>query len=149
MVNGEMPLDIKVVRPVGRTRISRPPIWTRPLCLTMLLLLIVAGNSRSVTGQGAANSNGQPTTPFASLPGMSTQQVLRTILPENVVVYSPAVVAEEPGAYRSALKVHNRGMEHLYSYTNMFLALVQPQEIVPPGQCGVPTNLCSLFLLLW
>lgn len=76
------------------------------------------------------------TTPFASLPGMTTQQVLRSILPPDAVAYSPVASPDESGSVRdyvSAFRTHSRGMEPLHKYTTVFVDLIAPRHLVPPG----------------
>lgn len=98
-----------------------------------------------VIGTIAGQMDGEDlTTPFASLPGMTTQQVLRSILAHDAIPYS-AVVADDNSttylssrtddAYRSSIRIQNRGMDHLYTFINMFVTLVQPKQIVPKGEC--------------
>lgn len=76
------------------------------------------------------------TTPFASLPGMTTQQVLRSILPPDHIPYTPVSSPDEGYVrdYVSTFKMQSRGMEHVYTYTNMFVSLVTPRHLVPPGE---------------
>lgn len=78
------------------------------------------------------------TTPFASLPGMTSKQVLRSILPPDVIPYTPVTGPEGSAGYVrdyvSAFKVQSRGMEHLHTYVNMFLSFITPRHLVPPGK---------------
>lgn len=126
-----------------------------PMLLVVLLLLLLCLMKSGCSGQsdpssrtdGSAADGGSwwRTTPFASLPGMTTQQVLRSILPPDVIPYTPVSSPEETAGYIrdyvSTFKMQSRGMEHLHTYTNMFMALIMPKHLVPPGN--------SIFLLLF
>ncbi|XP_046448972.1 prominin-like protein isoform X3 [Daphnia pulex] len=117
------------------------------LLVVLLLLLLCLMKSGCCSGQsdpssrtdGSAADGGSwwRTTPFASLPGMTTQQVLRSILPPDVIPYTPVSSPEETAGYIrdyvSTFKMQSRGMEHLHTYTNMFMALIMPKHLVPPG----------------
>jgi hypothetical protein len=108
-------IPVRIIGKMPAVKLRNPALY-----LPLVLHLVVAQT--------------QLTTPFASLPGMTTQQVLRSILPHDVIPYSAAVAPQEAGAYKAVLRVHNRGMEHLYTFTNMFLSFIQPPEVVPPGK---------------
>ncbi|EFX89151.1 hypothetical protein DAPPUDRAFT_95295 [Daphnia pulex] len=113
------------------------------LVLLLLLCLIKSGcsgqsdPSSRTDGSAADGGSWWRTTPFASLPGMTTQQVLRSILPPDVIPYTPVSSPEETAGYIrdyvSTFKMQSRGMEHLHTYTNMFMALIMPKHLVPPG----------------
>lgn len=120
-----------------------------PRLLLVGLLVLCLMNGCSVIGQSdpssrtdgsdpsGADGSWWRTTPFASLPGMTTQQVLRSILPPDVIPYTPVSSPEEATGYIrdyvSTFKMQSRGMEHLHTYTNMFMAFVMPKHLVPPG----------------
>ncbi|XP_046649503.1 prominin-like protein isoform X2 [Daphnia pulicaria] len=111
--------------------------------LVLLLCLMKSGcsgqsdPSSRTDGSAADGGSWWRTTPFASLPGMTTQQVLRSILPPDVIPYTPVSSPEETAGYIrdyvSTFKMQSRGMEHLHTYTNMFMALIMPKHLVPPG----------------
>jgi hypothetical protein len=119
-----------------------------PMLLVLLLLCLmkdcsVIGQSdpssnRQTDGSSTADGSWWRTTPFASLPGLTTQQVLRSILPPDVIPYTPVSSPEETAGYIrdyvSTFKMQSRGMEHLHTYTNMFMALIMPKHLVPPGK---------------
>lgn len=105
----------------------------------VLLVLLVTGPGflDVVHSQEDSSENWWRTTPFASLPGMTTQQVLRSILPPDVIPYSPVNSPEDPGQVRnyvSSFKLQSRGMEHLHTYTNLFLRWISPKYLLPPGE---------------
>ena len=105
---------------------------------TTALFLAVAAVVTAGRGHGAdpdADADWRKmTTPLASLPGLSAQQVLRTILPSDVIPYSTVSDdAVASVAYRSAFKPQTRGMEHVYAYTDLFLRWIGPHHLVPPG----------------
>lgn len=116
---------------------------TTMLWLLVLLCLMKEGSvigqtdPSSRTAEAAADGSWWRTTPFASLPGMTTQQVLRSILPPDVIPYTPVSSPEETAGYVrdyvSTFKMQSRGMEHLHTYTNMFMAFIMPKHLVPPG----------------
>lgn len=116
------------------------------LRLSVALLAALVAQSGRTAGQteaGDAETTWWGTTPFASLPGMTTQQVLRTILPPDAVAYSPVASPDEAATVRdyvSAFRTHSRGMEHLHKYTNLFVDLVAPQRLVPPGSVSAVTQ---------
>lgn len=123
---------------------------TTLLSTTSHLLVLLCLMKGSVIGQtdpssrtDAADGSWWRTTPFASLPGMTTQQVLRSILPPDVIPYTPVSSPEETAGYVrdyvSTFKMQSRGMEHLHTYTNMFMGFIMPRHLVPPG------NNCFLF----
>lgn len=108
-------------------QMERLSVWT-----LFAILLICTVNSQTDQNEGWWR-----TTPFASLPGMTTQQVLRSILPPDVIPYTPVNSPEESSQMRdyvSAFKAQTRGMEHLHTYTNLFLYWVTPKYLVPPGK---------------
>ena len=131
-----------------------------PMLLVLLLLCLmkdcsVIGQSdpssnRQTDGSSTADGSWWRTTPFASLPGLTTQQVLRSILPPDVIPYTPVSSPEETAGYIrdyvSTFKMQSRGMEHLHTYTNMFMALIMPKHLVPPGNShlGGASSSCNL-----
>ena len=131
-----------------------------PMLLVLLLLCLmkdcsVIGQSdpssnRQTDGSSTADGSWWRTTPFASLPGLTTQQVLRSILPPDVIPYTPVSSPEETAGYIrdyvSTFKMQSRGMEHLHTYTNMFMALIMPKHLVPPGNSllGGTSSSCNL-----
>lgn len=117
-----------------KSRLSTTP-WL--LVLVCLMKGSVIGQSDPLGRSDAVDGSWLRTTPFASLPGMTTQQVLRSILPPNVIPYTPVSSPEETAGYVrdyvSTFKMQSRGMEHLHTYTNMFMGFIMPRHLVPPG----------------
>ena len=108
----------------------------RQLLLVLLLVTALDGQQQTGTDGGEDDTWWWRTTPFSSLPGMTSRQVLRSILPPDVIPYTP-VSGPEAGYVRdsvSAFKVQSRGMEHLHTYVNMFLNFITPRHLVPPGK---------------
>ena len=79
-------------------------------------------------------------------------KVLRSILPHDVMPYTPVNVVHDGsgagggagggasgagggagGGYRSSLTVQTRGMEILYVYVDVFLDWITPHHLVPEG----------------
>jgi len=118
------------------------PMLVLLLCLMKGCSVIGQSDPSSRTDGSTADGSWWRTTPFASLPGMTTQQVLRSILPPDVIPYTPVSSPEETAGYIrdyvSAFKMQSRGMEHLHTYTNMFMALIMPKHLVPPGNSLFP-----------
>lgn len=120
-------------------------MWRTRLRLSLVLLagavLIsesgrIAGQTEATETDTAPDETWWRTTPFASLPGMTTQQVLRSILPPDAVAYSPVTSPDQAATVRdyvSNFKTHSRGMEPLHKYTTLFVDLIAPQHLVPPG----------------
>lgn len=111
----------------------------------LLLLMFVQALDGQLQQQSTSTANGGEdeswwwrTTPFASLPGMTSKQVLRSILPPDVIPYTPVTGPEGSAGYVrdyvSVFKVQSRGMEHLHTYVNMFLSFITPRHLVPPGK---------------
>ena len=118
---------------IGR-RMKKKTSWR---LLLLLLVVVMKANSQTDPSSRIDSADWLRTTPFASLPGMTTQQVLRSILPPNVIPYTPVSSPEEMANYVrdyvSSFKMQSRGMEHLHTYTNMFMALIMPRHLVPQG----------------
>ena len=111
--------------------------WLLVLLCLMKGSVIGQTDPSSRTDAAAADGSWWRTTPFASLPGMTTQQVLRKILPPELIPYTPVSSPEETAGYVrdyvSTFKMQSRGMEQLHTYANMFSAFVMPKHLVPPG----------------
>lgn len=79
-------------------------------------------------------------------------KVLRSILPPDVMPYTPVNVVHDGsasgssgggassggnGGYRSSLTVQTRGMEILYVYVDIFLDWITPRHLVPEGNAPI------------